>query len=148
MKRQLTTRILGAGVAGLTIAIALASDGHDVELIGEGGAARSHGVMVLRGTPPPEAPLEVSESWGGRRLFGITPLAGHTGDHWRRRSAHRPTSGRRCAPARWVAHCRPGMAAGFGVDAPPRDGRPSTRAARPRGGGAGNAGARGAGRLS
>ena len=147
MERQLTVRILGAGVAGLTIAIALASDGHDVEIIGEGGAARSHGVTVLRGTPP-EAPLEVSGSWGGRWLFGITPLAGHTGDHWRRRSAHRPTSGRPCAPARCVAHCRPGMAAGPSVDAQPGDGRPSTRAARPCGGGAGSAGARGAGRLS
>ncbi|MFQ6486148.1 FAD-binding protein [Brachybacterium epidermidis] len=92
MKRQLTVRILGAGGAGLTIAIALASDGHDVELIGEGSAARSHGVTVLRGTPP-EAPLEISESWGGRWLFGITPLAAHTGDRRRRRSAHHPTSG-------------------------------------------------------
>lgn len=89
MKRQLTVRTLGAGVTGLTTAIALAG-GRDVELIGEGGAARSHGVMVLRGTTP-EAPLEVSESWGGRWLFGITPLAAHTGDRWRRRSAHRPT---------------------------------------------------------
>lgn len=43
-------------------------------------AARSHGMTVLRGTtdaPPPE----VSETWGGGWLFGITPLAG-TGTNW------------------------------------------------------------------
>lgn len=90
MKRQLTVRILGADVTGLTTAIALAGDGHDVELIGERGAARSHGVTVPRGTTP-EAPLEVSESWSERWLFGITPLAAHTSDRWRRRSAHHPT---------------------------------------------------------
>lgn len=42
--------------------------------------ARSHGMTVLRGTadgPPPE----VSETWGGGWLFGITPLAG-TGTNW------------------------------------------------------------------
>lgn len=39
------------------------------------GRARSHGVTILRGTaeiPPPE----VSETWGGGWLFGITPLPG------------------------------------------------------------------------
>jgi 2-polyprenyl-6-methoxyphenol hydroxylase-like FAD-dependent oxidoreductase len=43
-------------------------------------AARSHGVTVLRGTtdaPPPE----ISETWGGGWLFGITPLAG-IGTNW------------------------------------------------------------------
>lgn len=40
-------------------------------------AARDHGMTVLRGTadiPPPE----ISETWGGGWLFGITPLAGAT----------------------------------------------------------------------
>ncbi|WP_226832011.1 FAD-dependent monooxygenase [Brachybacterium sp. FME24] len=37
-------------------------------------AARSHGVTVLRGTAG-IAPPEVSETWGGGWLFGITPLA-------------------------------------------------------------------------
>ena len=43
-------------------------------------AARSHGMTVLRGTtdaPPPE----ISETWGGGWLFGITPLAG-IGTNW------------------------------------------------------------------
>jgi 2-polyprenyl-6-methoxyphenol hydroxylase-like FAD-dependent oxidoreductase len=40
---------------------------------GERARARSHGVTILRGTldsPPPE----ISETWGGPWLFGITPL--------------------------------------------------------------------------
>lgn len=37
-------------------------------------AARSHGMTVLRGTAD-IAPPEVSETWGGGWLFGITPLA-------------------------------------------------------------------------
>lgn len=43
-----------------------------------GSAARSHGVTVLRGTTE-EPPPEVSETWGGGWLFGITPLPGRSG---------------------------------------------------------------------
>ena len=43
-------------------------------------AARSHGMTVLRGTTD-EPPPEISETWGGGWLFGITPLAG-AGTNW------------------------------------------------------------------
>ncbi|MFC0674173.1 FAD-dependent monooxygenase [Brachybacterium hainanense] len=36
--------------------------------------ARRHGVTVLRGVTP-QPPPEISETWGGSWLFGITPLA-------------------------------------------------------------------------
>lgn len=42
-----------------------------------GSVARSHGMTVLRGTTP-EPPPEISETWGGGWLFGITPLPGGT----------------------------------------------------------------------
>ena len=42
--------------------------------------ARSHGMTVLRGTAE-GTPLEISETWGGGWLFGITPLAGE-GTNW------------------------------------------------------------------
>ncbi|MGO3478336.1 MAG: FAD-dependent monooxygenase [Brachybacterium tyrofermentans] len=40
-------------------------------------SARTHGMTVLRGTAD-IAPPEISETWGGGWLFGITPLAGAT----------------------------------------------------------------------
>ncbi|GAA1488408.1 FAD-dependent monooxygenase [Brachybacterium sacelli] len=43
-----------------------------------GAVARSHGLTVLRGTADIEPP-EVTETWGGGWLVGITPLAGTEG---------------------------------------------------------------------
>jgi len=45
-----------------------------------GRPARSHGMTVLRGTAE-GTPPEISETWGGGWLFGITPLAGE-GTNW------------------------------------------------------------------
>lgn len=42
-----------------------------------GSEARRHGFTVLRGTTD-EPPPEISETWGGGWLFGITPLPGGT----------------------------------------------------------------------
>ncbi|PWH07076.1 2-polyprenyl-6-methoxyphenol hydroxylase [Brachybacterium endophyticum] len=47
---------------------------------GERAAARTHGVTILRGTLQ-ETPPEISETWGGPWLFGITPLPGG-GTNW------------------------------------------------------------------
>ncbi|WP_227488195.1 FAD-dependent monooxygenase [Brachybacterium subflavum] len=47
---------------------------------GEGARARGHGMTILRGITP-QAPPEISETWGGGWLFGITPLSGG-GTNW------------------------------------------------------------------
>lgn len=47
---------------------------------GEDARARGHGMTILRGTSP-QAPPEISETWGGGWLFGITPLTGG-GTNW------------------------------------------------------------------
>lgn len=55
MHRPLTVRILGAGVSGLSSAIALAADGHDVELIDEHFAIPTVGTALGLFTPAQRA---------------------------------------------------------------------------------------------